>query len=88
MGESKMRRIPKFESIDELIEFFETHDMGDYWEAMPEADFEIDITRRKHIFSLDDELAQKLSEIAKAQQVPSETLVITWLREKVAEHAA
>lgn len=63
------------------IEFFETHDMGDYWEAMPEADFEIDITRRKHIFSLDDELAQKLSEIAKAQQVPSETLVITWLRD-------
>ena len=43
---------------------------------MLEADFEIDITRRKHIFSLDEELAERLAEIARARQIPSAVLVI------------
>jgi hypothetical protein len=88
MSGNEMKTMPKFESIDELIEFFETHDMGEYWEVMLEADFEIDIARRKHIFSLDEELAERLAEIARARQIPSKVLVITWLREKMAEYVA
>ena len=30
MSGNEMKTMPKFESIDELIEFFETHDMGEY----------------------------------------------------------
>ncbi len=88
MSGNEMKTMPRFESIDELIELFETHDMGEYWEVMLEADFEIDITRRKHIFSLDEELAERLAEIARARQIPSEVLVITWHREKMAEYVA
>jgi hypothetical protein len=35
----------------------------------------------------DEELAKKMSEIARAQQVSSKVLVITWLREKMSEYA-
>jgi len=41
MAEIKSPTLPKFESLDELVEFFDTHDMGNYWEQMPEASFDI-----------------------------------------------
>ncbi len=33
--------LPRFDSIDRLVEFFDTHDMGDYASRMPEAHFEV-----------------------------------------------
>ena len=74
-------------SLDELVEFFETHDLGDYLDQMPEAEFEIDLEKRTHIVAIDDDVAEKLTEIAKAKYVPSETLVNVWLREKILEQA-
>ena len=42
------KRMLEFGSIDELVEFFDTHDMGDYWDQMPKAHFDVDITKRTH----------------------------------------
>ncbi|MBU1487993.1 BrnA antitoxin family protein [bacterium] len=83
MAESKLKSIPDFVSLDELVEFFDTHDLGEYWEQMPEAHFEVDIKKRRHLFALDEELADKLTEIALSRQVPSVVLINSWLREKV-----
>ncbi len=69
--------------IDELVEFFDTHDMGEYWDQMPEAHFDIDIRSRRHIFTIDAEIADKLTEIARSKQIPSEALINEWLREKI-----
>ena len=87
MVESNSKHIPKFSSIDELVEFFETHDLGEYWDQMPEAHFDIDIKRRTHIFAIDEDLADRLTEVAKAKRIPSETLINVWLREKLLEQA-
>ncbi len=36
------RSLPVFRSLDELVAFFDTHDLGHYWDEMPEAeDFEV-----------------------------------------------
>ncbi len=83
MARSKSKTLPKLESLDELVEFFETHDMGDYWDQMPEADFEVNIKRRKHLVAIDEEIIPKLSEIAKSKRVSSEKLINTWLKEKI-----
>lgn len=48
--------MPKTDSLDDLVEFFEIHDMGDHWDRMTEADLDIDIRQRKHLVSLDDDL--------------------------------
>lgn len=68
-----------------MIEFFETEDMGEYWDDLPEAHFEVDIQKRTHIFALDDDLPARLDAIARIKRVPSERLINAWLREKIAE---
>jgi hypothetical protein len=36
--------MPHFASLDDLVEFFDTHNMGKYWDQMPEAHFEVNIS--------------------------------------------
>ncbi len=80
-------KIPDFRSLDELLEFFDSHDLGEYWDQMPEANFEVDIKRRTHLFALDADLASELTTIAKSRQMSSEALINTWVKEKILEQA-
>ena len=82
MAKSKVK-LPELNSITELVDFFETHDLGDYWEQMPEADFEIKIKRRKHLIALEEDVVTKVTKLAKAKKVSSEALINTWLKEKL-----
>ncbi|MBC8178238.1 MAG: hypothetical protein H8E19_12610 [Deltaproteobacteria bacterium] len=88
MKRNKNKAVPHFNSIDELTNYFDTHDMGEFYEQMPEADFEVDIKRRKYLFALDAEIARKLTEIAKARKITSEALVNAWLIEKIKEQTS
>lgn len=83
MRRNEVKSIPRLSSLDELVEFFETHDLGDYWEQMPETDFEVDIKRRTHVFALEEDLVERLTAVAREKQVPSEMLVNVWIREKL-----
>ena len=83
MSKNKSKTLPDFESLNELVEFFDTNDLGEYWDDMPEIDFEVDLKKRTHLFSIDSELAVRLTEIAKSRQVPSQALVNDWLKEKI-----
>jgi len=83
MDENNSKPLPHFSSLDELVEFFENNDLGDYLDSMPEVEFAVNIKRKRHLVALDEDVAIKLVEIAKAQHIPSETLVNSWLREKV-----
>ena len=85
MAKSKPKSIPKFTSLDKLVEFFDTHDIGEYWDAMPEVHFDIDIKKRTHLFALDEDLAKRVTAIARAKRIPSKMLINEWLREKVFE---
>jgi len=40
-----MAKIPEFETLDQAVEFWESHDSADYWEEMGEATFEVDLRR-------------------------------------------
>jgi len=85
MAENKFNDLPKFENLDALVEFFDSNDMGDY--ELPEINFEVDLQRRTHLFALDEDLADQLSRIARRRQIPTQTLITSWLREKAAELA-
>jgi hypothetical protein len=84
MARSKTESLPRG-SIDELVEFFDTHDMGDYWDQMPEVHFDVDIQRRSHLVAVDDDLVGKITEVARARHVSSESLINSFLREKLAQ---
>lgn len=82
MNENKL---PEFASIEELVEFFDTHDMGEY--DLPVVRFDVDIQRRTFLLAVDKELMKKLSQVAKAHNTSTEQLVNSWLEAKVTEAA-
>jgi len=84
MTRSRSKPLPKFESLDEVVNFFDAYDMGDYWDQLPEAHFDVNIKARKHLVAIDEEIVAKLNEAAKSRKVSSERLVNNWLREKLA----
>ncbi|HLG16547.1 MAG TPA: CopG family antitoxin [Blastocatellia bacterium] len=61
MPRSKPKGLPASKSVEEFVEFFETHDMSDYWDQMPEAHFDIDVKRRTHLVAIDEDIASKLT---------------------------
>jgi len=78
-------RLQSFRSIRERVKFFDSHDLGDYWDSLPEVDFEIEIRTRRNLFRIEDKVAKKLNQIARKRKIPSQVLIDTWLREKVSE---
>ena len=84
MRKSKFKSLPKFESLNELVRFFDSHDLGDYWDRLAEAEFDINIKTKKHLIAVDKEIIPKLNRMAKLKKIPAEKLVNTWLREKLA----
>ncbi|MBI1764528.1 MAG: hypothetical protein HYR56_24145 [Acidobacteria bacterium] len=88
MERSKGKKLPAMNSTADLVSFFEANDMGEYWEQMPEADFEINIKRRRHLIALEEDVVTQVTRIAKAQKVSSEALINTWLKEKLRKAGA
>lgn len=84
---SKWTNLPRFRSLDKLVEFFDTHDLGECWDEMSKARFEVDIKKRRHLIAINAELADKLTEIARSREISSEELINSWLREKILEQA-
>jgi len=82
----KENKLPEFESLEKLVEFFDTHDMGEY--DLPEVHFDV-TTRKKPMFlvSVDKELMKKLAEVAQSQHTSTEELINSWLEERVAKAA-
>lgn len=40
-----MKNIPNFETIDEAVSFWESHDSADFWDEMEEVEFEVELRR-------------------------------------------
>lgn len=85
-NEVKRDLIPKhFKSVEEAAEFWDSHDLADYWDLTREAHFEVDIQQRVFLTALEPTLAKKLTALAHKQGVSTETLINVWLTEKVKE---
>jgi hypothetical protein len=78
------KTLPKFRSVNRLVDFFEGHDMGDYWDQMPEVSFDINLKKSTHIVAIDQDLIERLARVSKSKKIPSGQLVNAWLREKLA----
>ena len=74
-----------FESIKAAAEFWDSHDLSDYWDDTSEAQFDVDLERRVILVPLEQQVARKLAEIARQQGISTETLVNVWLSERLQE---
>jgi hypothetical protein len=84
MLNNKSQLLPQFKSAQELVEFSDTHDMGEYESQLPEVEIDVDLKRDRYLISIDGHLMTQLLEAAKGQQVSVELLVDSWLKEKLA----
>ena len=78
----------RFGTIDEAAEFWDTHDLADYWDLTEEvADVEVDLQQHRYLFALAPNLVRKVVQVAQSQGVSAETLVNVLLTEKLQEAA-
>jgi CopG antitoxin of type II toxin-antitoxin system len=91
MEESKQIREPipeHFTNIEEAAEFWDNHDLADYWDLTEEVEFEVNLQRRRYLVAVDPEIAEKLAVEAHRRGLSTETLVNLWLNEKLQQVAA
>ena len=86
MSKSKREPIPKhFATLEEAGEFWDTHDLGDYWDQTEEVEMSFHLKRKRHLFAIEPGLARALNEAAAARGVSTETIANLWLRERLAK---
>jgi len=86
MSKSKREPIPKhFATLEEAGEFWDIHDLGDYWDQTEEVEMSFCLKRKRHLFAIEPGLARALHEAAAARGVSTETIAYLWLRERLAK---
>lgn len=84
----KVKAIPReFKSLEEAAEFWDTHDLSDYWEDTKEVVADLKVPKIPRYVPLEGEIAEVISKISKQRHISFETLVNLWLKEKLLKPA-
>lgn len=68
MPKNKKQPIPKhFRTLEEAGAFWDTHDLGDYWDHTEEVLMSFRLKRKCHLFAIESQLARKLHAAALAR---------------------
>ena len=79
-------RIPDFQSREEMAEWFDTHDMADYWDQLKPVEIRVAKNLSHALnFRLDGATFKKLREVAAAKGIGPTTLVRMWVMERLNE---
>ena len=80
--ERESHRIPEFANRQEMAEWFDTHDMADYWDELKpvKVRFAKNLSEGLHI-RLDSENLLKLREQARKKGIGPSTLARMWILE-------
>lgn len=86
----KEKRLPDFEkmSLEEIAEFWETHDSADYWDQMEDMTDQVTFKcPRDKIVSvrIAEEDLRQLKRIASGKGLGHTTLIRNWIKEKLHE---
>ncbi|MGH9839848.1 MAG: CopG family antitoxin [Blastocatellia bacterium] len=77
--------ISKASSYEEMGEFWDTHDLTDYWDQTKPVEFTINIQSETIYYPLEYSLSARIQELAKKRGVSAETLLNLWIQEKLQE---
>jgi hypothetical protein len=77
--------LPHFDSTAKLVEFFETHDLGEF--DLPEVEFDVNLEQRSFFVEVHNDLMQRLMQAAQRQHTSTEELVNHWLEEQLEKAA-
>ena len=81
---TKHDRLPdNFETLDEFMDFWDTHSSADYEQYMEDVDFEIDLQSSKMYCPIEKTVMKQIRHKAISSGLSAETLVNMWLQEKL-----
>ena len=72
-------------SYKEIGEFWDSHDVADFWDTTREVSFEVDIESEVTYYAIDKTLSEKIQAIAQKRGVTADTLINLWVQEKLHE---
>lgn len=87
MAKSKSS-VSKAHSYQEMGEFWDRHDLSEYWDQTKPAGFEVNIQSEAVYYAVEPKLSAQILNIAKKRGVSPETLLNLWLQEKIGEETA
>ena len=77
--------ISKARSYRAISEFWDTHDLGDYWDQTKPVDFEVAVQSEATYFPVETSLCDKIARIARKRGISPETLLNLWLQERIGQ---
>jgi hypothetical protein len=85
--EHNVEHMPKFKSVEEEADFWDTHSFADYWEEFERVREPVFVKPQKKVISLrlDATTVDLLAAVAREKQIPYTTLARMWIAEKLKE---
>lgn len=83
---AKKPELPDFSKMseDEIAEFWDTHDAGDYWDQMEEVKEKFIVRPKKAIsMRLDEKTIAQLKAISHRKGIGYQTLIRMWVKERL-----
>ena len=81
--EAKASRIPKFASRQEEAEFWDTHDVTDFWDELEPVEVQIEGPFSEEVtLHIDLETMDEVRTLAKEQGLPPDGLLHVWILER------
>jgi len=77
--------ISKARSYSEIGEFWDKHDLSDYWGKTRKVKFDVVLEPEATYYPVQKDLSEKIQWEARKQGVSSDTLVNLWLEQKIKE---
>jgi len=75
-------------SYKEMGEFWDKHNLVDFWDRTKKVSFEVDIESEVTYYAVDKMLSEKIQTVAKKRGVAADTLINLWVQEKLQEKNA
>jgi hypothetical protein len=77
--------ISQARSFREIAEFWDKHSLSDFWDTTSPAEFEVKFEPEVKYYAIKISLADRLARLAEEREVAEETLLNTWIRDKIEE---
>lgn len=85
-----MARIPRFRTLEEAAEFWDTHDLEDYVDDTEPVTLTVALRHRKKVLTvaLPLELYERIEALAARRGLRLEKMIVEWLKEKSLQESA
>ncbi|MDH5683693.1 MAG: BrnA antitoxin family protein [candidate division WOR-3 bacterium] len=80
--------ISKAKTYKEIGEFWDRHDLAEYWGRTKPKKFEVDIQSEVTYYALDNELSARIQAISRKRGISPDTLLNLWVQEKLQKQKA